>query len=185
MAVSRKNFQAMVWLGLIEDQCSMAITIQQANIEAIPAEKAAEDFYLGLAFKFRAEPEVAAFWQQFATEEAKHAEWLKDMIGHLDKQELEKPVNTQTEQMIYKIGLLSVEKLLASVHDLEDAFKIATSLENGETNTVFCFLINNFEVDGHIRDFLLAQLAQHISRLSTNLPLPCRNPTSRQAISAL
>jgi rubrerythrin len=175
----------MAWLGLIEARCSMAMTIQQANMEAIQAEKSAEDFYLGLAFKFRAEPEVAAFWKQLASEEVKHAEWLKDMIGHLDQQEQERLVDSQTEYLIYKVGVLSVEKLLANIHNLEEAFETAISLENGETNTVFCFLINSFKVDQHIRDFLLAQLALHISRLSTNLPLPCRYSTSRQAIKAL
>jgi hypothetical protein len=40
-------------------------------------------------------------------------------------------------------------------------------------------------VNQHIRDFLLGQLAQHIHRLSSNLPVACQIDTSRQAIQAL
>lgn len=91
----------------------------------------------------------------------------------------------QTEYLLNKVGLLSSENVLSGIHNLAEAFDTASSLENGETNAIFCFLIDNFAVNQHIRDFLLAQLAQHIHRLSTNLPLSCRNGASRQAIKVL
>ena len=163
----------------------MRMTVEQAIKEAIQTEKTAENVYLGLEQKFRAEPEIAAYWKQFAVDEANHAEWINDLTANLSDSDLEKPVDTQTEYLLYKVGVLSSETVLAGIHNLAEAFDTATSLENGETNAIFCFLIDNFTVDQHIRDFLLAQLAQHIHRLSTNLPLPCRNIAARQAIQAL
>jgi rubrerythrin len=163
----------------------MRMTVEQAIKEAIQAEKTAENVYLGLEQKFRAEAEIAAYWKQFAVDEANHAEWIHDLTSNLSAGDLEKPVDTQTEYLLYKVGLLSSESVLAGIHNLAEAFETATDLENGETNAIFCFLIDNFAVDQHIRDFLLAQLAQHIHRLSTNLPLACRNIAGWQAIKAL
>jgi len=34
-------------------------------------------------------------------------------------------------------------KCIANIHDLAEAFETATGLENGETNAIFCFLIDN------------------------------------------
>jgi rubrerythrin len=163
----------------------MGMTVEQAIIEAIQAEKTAEEVYLGLEQKFRCEPEVAAYWKQFAVDEFNHAEWIKNLTVHLTASDLEKPVETQTEYLFYKAGLLSSETVLAGIRNLAEAFDTATALENGETNAIFCFLIDNFAVDQHIRDFLLAQLAQHIHRLSRNLPVACRNVAARQSIKAL
>jgi len=161
------------------------MTVAQAIKEAIQAEKTFEEIYLGLEHKFRGEAEIAAFWKQFAVEEAKHAEWIHDLTANLSASDLQKSVNTQTEYLLYKVGLLASESVLAGIHNLAEAFDTAARLENGETNAIFCFLIDNFVVDQHIRDFLLAQLAQHIHRLSTNLPLACRNIGIRQTIKAL
>jgi rubrerythrin len=163
----------------------MRMTVEQAVKEAIQAEKTAEEVYLGLEQKFRGEPEIAAYWKQFAVDEANHAGWIHDLTANLSAGDLQKPVETQTEYLLYKVGLLASESVLSSIHNLGEAFDTATSLENGETNAIFCFLIDNFAVDQHIRDFLLAQLAQHIHRLTTNLPLPCRNIAARQEVKAL
>jgi len=163
----------------------MGMTIQQAIAEAILAEKTAENLYRGLQSNFSTEPQVASFWNLFATEEASHIEWLKNLSGRLSKNNLDKLVDTQTQDLIYQVRLLSSEKLLSGIHDLADAFEAVNDLENGETNAVFRFLIDNFEVDNNIRDFVMAQLTTHISRLSTNLPLEYRNIMSRQAIKAL
>ena len=162
----------------------MRMTVEQAVKEAIQAEKTAEEVYLGLEQKFRGEPEIAAYWKQFAVDEANHAEWINNLTANLNASDLEKPVETQTEYLLYKVGLLASETVLAGIHNLAEAFDTATRLENGETNAIFCFLIDNFAVDQHIRDFLLAQLAQHVHRLSTNLPEAYRDILTRQSIKA-
>jgi len=162
----------------------MGMTIEQAFAEAIQAEKSAEHLYLGLAQKFSSMPEVASFWRLFATEEATHFEWLNNLAARLSQSDREKLVDTHTQDLFYEVRLFSWENALASIHDLAEAFEEVNDLENGETNAVFRFLIDNFEVDKSIRDFLLAQLAFHIARLSTNLPVPFRDILNRQATKA-
>ncbi len=163
----------------------MGMNIEQAVYEAMQAEKSAENLYRGLEQKFSSAPEVASFWKQFAIEEASHFEWLNNLAARLSQSDRQKLVDTHTQDLFYQVRLFSWENSLAKIHDLADAFEEVSDLENGETNAIFRFLIDNFEVDKSIRDFLLAQLATHIARLSTNLPLPCRNSASRQFILAL
>jgi rubrerythrin len=162
----------------------MGMTIQEAFIEAMQAEKSAENLYRGLEQKFHSVPEVASFWRLFATEEATHFEWLNKLAARLSQSDLEKMVDTHTQDLFYEVRLFSWENALANIHDLAEAFEEVNDLENGETNAVFRFLIDNFETDKSIRDFLLAQLAFHIARLSTNLPVAFRDILNRQATKA-
>ena len=162
----------------------MGMNVRQAITEAIQAEKSTENLYRGLEGKFSADPEVAAFWKQFAQEEAAHSEWLKKLAGRLSESDLEKLVDAQTQDLFYEVRLFAWEKTLNNVRNLADAFEAVNDLENGETNAVFRFLIESFEVDKSIRDFLLAQLTTHIDRLSSNLPVAFRDIQSRQAIKA-
>ncbi len=163
----------------------MGMTIEQAITEAMQAEKSAENLYLGLEQKFCSVPEVASFWKQFAIEEASHFEWLNNLAARLNQSDRQKLIDTHTQDLFYQVRLFSWKNSLAKIHDLEDAFEEVSDLENSETNAVFRFLIDNFEVDNSIRDFLLAQLATHIARLSINLPWLFRNVASRQSILAL
>lgn len=160
----------------------MSISIEEAIDKAIQAEKATEKLYLGLEHKFINHPEVAQFWRQFAQDEIQHIEWLINFKNGLGKSDLEKMVDLQTQDLLYLVNLFSAEKALAGIRNLADAFIMVSDLENGETDAIFRFLIDNFEVDKQIRDLLVSQLELHISRLSTNLPLPYRNFMARQAI---
>ncbi len=117
--------------------------------------------------------------------EANHFECLNNLAARLSQSNRQKLVDTHTQDLFYQVRLFSWENSLAKIHNLADAFEEVSDLENGETNAIFCFLIDNFAVDQHIRDFLLAQLAQHIHRLTIKLPLLCRNSASRQSILAL
>jgi hypothetical protein len=78
-----------------------------------------------------------------------------------------------------------VEKALPGVKNLEDAYQLVNDIENGETNAIFQFLLDNFETDVQMRDFLLAQLNKHITRLSIDLPVQYKGILSRKAIQAL
>jgi len=62
---------------------------------------------------------------------------------------------------------------------------LVNDIENGETNAIFQFLLNNFEGDAHLRGFLRAQLNEHIARLSIDLPVQYKGILSRKAILAL
>jgi len=163
----------------------MGITVEEAIDEAIHAEKAAEKFYLGLITKFSDQPEVAQFWREFAQDETDHIEWLVKFKKRLSKRKLKKMVDRQTHKLLNVGYLFSAEKALEEVSTFADAFELVIDLENGETNAIFRFLLDNFEMDKHIHGYLSAQLEQHISRLSTNLPVQYRNILARQAIKAV
>jgi rubrerythrin len=158
------------------------MNIEQAFSEAIRAEKSAENLYRGLEQKFCSDPEVASFWNQLAGEEAIHFEWLNNLAGRLSQVDREKLVDTHTQDLFYQVRQFSWENSLANIHDLADAIEEVSELENGETNAIFRFLIDNFEVDTSIKNFLLAQLSTHLTRLSTNLPIAFRDILSRQAV---
>jgi rubrerythrin len=162
----------------------MGMTVGQAIIESIQAEKVAEEIYRGLERKFSADPEISAFWNLFATEEARHVEWLMNLPARMGESDLEKSIDTQTQELFFQVRLFTPEQVLDNIHNLADAFETVNDFENGETNAVFRFLIDNFEVDKQIRDFLMAQLAVHIARLSTNLPARFRNVLARRAVEA-
>jgi hypothetical protein len=70
------------------------------------------------------------------------------------------------------------------VKDLEDAYQLVMDLENGETNAIFQFLLTNFETDKRIRDFIRAQLNQHVDRLSIEPPAGYKGIMARRSIKA-
>jgi protein involved in sex pheromone biosynthesis len=80
---------------------------------------------------------------------------------------------------------LSVEKALLGVKNLEDAYQLVNDIENGETNAIFQFLLDNFEPDEHMQVFLRAQLNKHIAKLSIDLPIQYKGRSYRTTIQAL
>jgi rubrerythrin len=61
------------------------ITVEKAFDAAIGAERAAEQFFHGLAAKFSHDQEVFELWKQYAVDESKHAEWLETLKAKLGK----------------------------------------------------------------------------------------------------
>ena len=98
--------------------------------------------------------------------------------------QLSRLVDAHTVELLQAVNGFSVEKALLGVKNLEDAYQLVNDLENGETNAIFQFLLDNFETDVQIRDFLRAQLNQHISRLSIDLPVQYKGILARKAIQA-
>jgi rubrerythrin len=161
------------------------VTVAQAFEVAISAEKAAEKLFQGLEAKFANHQDVAAFWEQFASDEAKHAEWLEGLKARLTAEQLSRLVEPHTVELLQAVTKLSVEKALLGVKNLEDAYQLVNDIENGETNAIFQFLLNNFEADVQLREFVRTQLNEHIAKLSTDLPVQYKGVLSRKAIQAL
>lgn len=160
-------------------------TIARAFEVAIAAEKASEDLFRGLARKFSHHEEVAAFWQLYAQEEVQHAEWLQALRDKLTPRQLSQPVDAHTVRVLEKLASYTVEKGLQRVQDLEDAYQLVSEIENGETNAIFQFLLDNFERDESLRNFLRAQLNEHMTRLAEGFPEKFRGVLNRQSIKAL
>lgn len=161
------------------------VTVAQAFEAAISAERAAQQLFQGLEAKFAHYEDVAAFWGQYANEEAKHAEWLEGLQARLTSEQLSGPVDDHTVELLQAVAEISVEKALLGVKNLEDAYQLVNNIESGETNAIFQFLLNNFETDVQMRDFLRMQLNKHIAKLSIDLPVQYKGTLARQAIRAL
>lgn len=161
------------------------VTVAQAFEAAISAERAAQQLFQGLETKFAPYEDVAAFWGQYANEEAKHAEWLEGLKARLTPEQLSGAVDDHTVELLQAVAEISVEKALLGVKNLEDAYQLVNNIESGETNAIFQFLLNNFETDPQMRDFLRMQLNKHIAKLSIDLPAQYKGILSRKAIQAL
>ena len=161
------------------------VTVDEAFKAAIGAERAAEDFFHGLEAKFSHNKDVSRLWKEYAEEEAMHARWLETLKAKLGQEELSKLVDEHTMQLLDIVAKISVEKTLGKVNDLEDAYELVNEIENGETNAIFRFLIDNFEADEKMRDFLRKQLNEHVGKLTIDLPPQYRGASTRRKIKAL
>ena len=75
---------------------------------------------------------------------------------------------------------------LENIKTLEDAYSLATDLENTETNAIFEFILTHFspkEVD-NAQSFLRVQLNNHAIKLITHFPTEFMNTAARQEIIA-
>lgn len=161
------------------------VTAAQAFEVAIAAERAAESLFRGLEAKFARHEDVAAFWRQYALDEVQHANWLEDLKARQTAEQLTSLVDTHTVELLQAVTGISVEKALLGVKNLEDAYQLVNDIENGETNAIFQFLLDNFEADEQMQVFLRAQLNKHIAKLSIDLPIQYKGTLSRKAIQAL
>jgi rubrerythrin len=160
------------------------VTVGQAFDVAIGAERAAEKLFQGLEAKFAHHKDLAAFWARYAFDETKHAEWLEGLRTRLTPDKLAGSVDAEALALLTAVTGFSVEKALAGVKDMEDAYQLVNEIENGETNAIFQFLMNNFETNQETRDFLRAQLRKHITKLSDEMPIAYRGALSRRGVKA-
>ncbi|RLC71671.1 MAG: hypothetical protein DRI81_17420 [Chloroflexi bacterium] len=160
------------------------VTVAELFEMAIGAEKAAEELYHGLAAKFAHHPEVADFWKEYAAEENGHAQWLERIRNGLSQDELAALADPTMLREARAALQVSVERALAQVHDLEDAYQLVGELENSETNAVFDFLITHFSSDAKTQAFLRAQLKEHIGRLMIDFPTRFRGAAMRRRVTA-
>ena len=160
------------------------ITVEDAFEAAIGAEKAAEEFFHGLEAKFSHNEQVSQLWKEYAEDEAMHAKWLETLKAKLSQDELTKFIDEHTVQLLESVARISIDKALESIHDLEDAYELVNEIENGETNAIFRFLLDNFETDEKMRDFLRKQLNEHVGKLTIDLPPQYRGAATRRKIKA-
>jgi len=160
------------------------VTVAEAFETAIGAEKSTEKFFHGLKTKFEHDDEASKFWMHYAEEEAMHARWLEALKAKLDQEELSRLVDEHTMQLLQAVTRISVEKTLDSIRDLEEAYELVSEIESGETNAIFRFLIDNFEADEKMREFLRGQLNKHVARLTIDLPIQFQGASTRRRIKA-
>ncbi len=159
-------------------------TVMELFEKAIAAEKLAEELYHRLAALFTHEPDVAEFWEQYAEEEVGHARWLARYRDQLSLETLSQPADPETLAAAKRALRLSIERRLQNIETLEDAYQLANELESSETNAVFEFVITNFSKEDESRDFLRAQLQDHIARLMFGFPEKFKSGDRRAAVAA-
>ena len=152
---------------------------------AIAAERAAEELYRRLGQMFAHHSQATAFWQRYAIEEAGHAKMLKYLRDRLTPEQLAQPAEASMLQKAHRTLELSIDNLLSKIKNLEDAYQLASELENSETNAVCEFLIDNFAADEKTQIFLRAQLRDHVGHLIADLPVQLRGVANRQAVKVI
>lgn len=152
---------------------------------AILAERAAETLYTRMAEQFAAYHEVAQFWDMYARQEAAHADWLRQLADSLEDAQLAAPADPTILQDAQKILQFSLEHTLASVKNLDDAYQLATEMENAETNAIFSFLTEHFAPTDKLRTFLRSQLTSHLSALLIDFPLEFQSTERRRQVIAV
>ena len=159
-------------------------TIDELFSCAINLEKNTEQLYRKVGRLFSHDHAVAQFWSHYADEERGHALYLQRIKDGMDTERLslaaDYEIMTDAQNCLFRISQKEVE----NIQNLEDAYVLATELENAETNTIFEFIITNFSADelSKSRKFLRAQLNEHIARLETSLPIKYRSSAARRGL---
>jgi rubrerythrin len=148
---------AMVWL----------MSLGELIREAITAEQAARKVYLGFAHKFAERPDVSNFWQTMADDESDHApRILSGLRDCVSADQLQAPVDARLAEKAGQLKDLDVHRLLGSIENLDDAYRIAYDLESSEVNTVFNFLTIRFLSTEESYDIITATIDRHLLRLA-------------------
>lgn len=149
---------------------------------AISLEKTAETLYRQYEEMFSHCPEVANFWKNYANEENGHAKFIERIFFEVDKKRLSEPADIgiayQLQASINRISKINLE----NIKTLDDAYQLAVEIENTETNAIFEFIFMNFSNEelAKSRNFLRAQLRDHIDKLETNFPIMYKNASFRE-----
>lgn len=160
-------------------------TVAQLFEYAIELEKAAETLYRQLGELFVDYPNVVSFWKHYADEEKGHALYLERVREAMEPETLsqaaDKDIIQQARQCLSTISQVRLE----DIYNLEDAYQLATELENSETNAIFEFVFMNFSADelAKSRQFLRAQLTTHIAKLRDEFPSEYQTSASRRKVS--
>ncbi len=151
---------------------------------AIAAENYAEALYLQFERMFVADPLVAAFWHRYATEERGHARWLEGVLAKLPEETRSAPADLGMLETARHVIATPLDKALAEIETLEDAYQLAHELESSEVNTIFEFLLTTFASDAQATQFARTQLSDHAARLSQEFPALYASASSRRLFRA-
>jgi rubrerythrin len=158
-------------------------------VKAYPARKLLElslrleldtqKLYKEWAKKFSRQPEAAAFWKEYAEEEATHARLLKELRARLSSDQLASMIECEVVGDTRKL-LLALRK--EKIEDLEQAFQYAHRLEHSEINPLFLVIVSFFEDDEEAKAVVRYLLDKHINKLVKHFPKSFHTPELRHEI---
>lgn len=162
-----------------------ASTIEDLLAIAVQIERLCERLYRRMEGMFPSTPEVVAFWRKYADEEVGHALWLEKLRARCTPAQLAQVADAQILVTAERMLEFVTTHALKTVTTLEDAYQMATELENSETNAIVEFLIDNFTDDPASVSFLRAQLKGHVANLEKTLPSRYQSKLARSELKAL
>ena len=133
---------------------------------AIGAENAARKVYLGFTHKFFSRADVSDFWQTMADDEGDHARILSQMREHVSEEDMSVPIDARLAEKARHLKMLDIHKLVNSVGNLDDAYRIAYDLESSEVNAIFNFLTIRFLSTDESYEIITATIDHHLLRLA-------------------
>lgn len=141
------------------------MTVGDMFEQAILIERSAKKLYMELSKMFIDQPDASIIFGDLAKDEEHHAFVLENVRNGLSVDELQSPPDPELAKKIASMGGHSVEKMLASIHNLNDAYELAHDLEYSEVNKVFEVLSMKAVPSEERKNFILAQIRQHFGKL--------------------
>jgi rubrerythrin len=129
---------------------------------------------------FTGVPDVAAFWREYAADEAVHARLLEELRARLTPEQL--ATRIENELVGDTKRLLAYLTKEQHIEDLEQAYHFANMIETSEINPLFEIIMSTFEQDEKAITLLRSQLNEHIGKLTYQFPKRFSRPELRQAI---
>ena len=159
-------------------------SIDELFEQAIAIEQTAQYIYEQFARLFAPHSAVAAFWTQYAAEEAQHARWLDRLRESLAPDQRAALADPEMFATARALAQSAESQPLNRIFDLNDAFQLAHYLESSEVNTIFEFLIKTFDTDPEIEEYVHAQIKGHVERLISEFPQAFGGMNSRLSVLA-
>lgn len=148
---------------------------------ALQLERAAQILYTKWSEAFAEHPDVVAFWDAYAKEEAYHAKLLEERRAELTREQLMEPTNASAFEAVFSL-LNNLQRRESTIKNLEDAYSFARRIENSEMNSFFEFLIGQSQLSADEMNALHDGLSRHIARLESEFPQTLQDPENRRAI---
>lgn len=133
---------------------------------AIESEERARGIYDVLRDRFAHVPEATELWGLLMQDEEQHLRQLERMRDALTPEQLVEPADEVSLARARAVNASPVEKRLAAVRTLDDAYELAHEIEHAEVNRVFAALASQFIPRAERRAFYLAKLQEHAGRLT-------------------
>jgi rubrerythrin len=143
-------------------------------------EENARELYRRWSELFAEVPDVAAFWSEYASDEAVHARLLEDLRARLSPEQLATRIENELAGDTKR--LLSYLQKEQNIENLEQAFQFANMIETSEINPLFEVIMSTFEPDEKAITLLRSQLNEHIGKLTYKFPKRFSRPELRQAV---
>ena len=133
---------------------------------AIKAEYSAREIYLQLLQMFAHVPNVSKFWQDLASDEAKHAYTLLKVRRSLSDEQLATAADRQLLDSIASTTFFLNKVSLDTVETLDDAYEIAHEIEYSEVNHLFKCLVGHFITHKERIQIVLSEIHEHQQKLT-------------------